>query len=58
MTNLYVANKKMGDELSYNIYGNYNTENWNLGSAAVLSSDSEDCHNHVVSKAPNIMSKR
>ncbi len=56
MINLLVANKKMVDELSYNMYGNYSAENRNLGSAEVLSSDSEDCHNHVVSKAPNIMS--
>ena len=57
MINLLVANKKMVDELSYNMYGNYSAENRNLGSAEVLSSDSEDCHNHVVSKAPNIMSE-
>ena len=48
----------MVDALSYNMYGNYNTENRNLGSAEVLSSDSEVGHNHVVSKTSDIMSER
>jgi len=37
--------------------GNNNTQKWNLGNTEALSGDSENRYNHVISKAPDIMSE-
>ncbi len=36
----------------------YNTKKWGLSHTDVVSSDSEDGYNHVVSKASDIVSER